>query len=310
MVAARGVLSTCVRPREEDIISTIEAFIKRHPLLTYYTLAFAISWGGMLLVIGGPGGLPGTPEQADRLMGIAFSLMAGPSVAGLLLTGLVSGRAGLRDLLARLLRWRVGARWYVVALLTTPLLSTTVFFALSRRSSEFLPPMVTTDDKASLLLPAIAAGLGGGFLEELGWTGFAIPTLKQRHGVFATGLIAGVLWGAWHFLVNFWYSGAIRAGLPPALFLTLYFLTGVAQLTAYRVLMVWVYDRTESLLVATLMHASLIVSTTPMLIPAATGVAFLTWFLALAAALWVVVAAVAMANGGQLSRQQARTRLA
>ena len=91
---------------------TIKAFIKRHPLVTYYTLTFAISWGGVLLVIGGPGGLPGTPEQADRLMGIAFSLMAGPSVSALLLTGPVSGRAGLGDLLARLLRWRVGARWY------------------------------------------------------------------------------------------------------------------------------------------------------------------------------------------------------
>jgi membrane protease YdiL (CAAX protease family) len=103
------------------------------------------------------------------------------------------------------------------------------------------------------------------------WTGFAIPRLKRRHGVFATGLIVGVLWGAWHFLVNFWYSGAIVAGIPLPLFLTVYFLTGVAQLTGYRVLMVWVYDRTESLLVAVFMHASLIVSTTPILLPAMTG---------------------------------------
>jgi hypothetical protein len=102
----------------------IEAFIKRHPLPTYYTLTFVISWGGMLLVIGGPSGLPGSPEQADRLMGIAFSLTAGPSAAGLLLTGLVSERAGLRALLARLRRWRVGARWYAVALFTSPLLGT------------------------------------------------------------------------------------------------------------------------------------------------------------------------------------------
>jgi CAAX protease family protein len=43
-------------------------------------------------------------------MGIAFSLIAGASVSGLVLTGLVSGRAGLRDLLARLLRWRVPSK--------------------------------------------------------------------------------------------------------------------------------------------------------------------------------------------------------
>ena len=287
-------------------MTTITAFIKRHPLLTYYPLTFAISWGGMLLVIGGPKGLPGTPEQADRLMGIAFSLMAGPSVAGLLLTGLVSGSAGLRDLRDRLLRWQVGTRWYAVALLTPPLLATAVFFLLFGRFSEF--PIVTTDDKASLLLQAIAAGGGGGLLEELGWTGFAIPRLRLDRGVFATGFIAGVLWGAWHFLVNFWYSGTNSGELPWALFLTFYFLTGVAQLTAYRVLMVWVYDRTESLLVAVLMHASLIVSTTPILLPAMTGVVFLTWFLVLTAAMWVVVVAVVVANGRQCSRQPIRVR--
>ena len=53
------------------------------------------------------------------------------------------------------------------------------------------------------------------------------------------------------------------------------------------------------------MHASLIVSTTPILLPAMTGVAFLTWFIALTASLWVVVLAVA---ASQLSRQPIRLR--
>ena len=285
-------------------MTTLTALIKRHPLPAFYTLTFAISWGGMLMVIGGPGRLPGTPEQADRLMGIAFSLMAGPSVSGLLLTGLVSGRAGLRDLLARLIRWRVAARWYAVALLTAPLLSTGAFLALSHPFSDF--PVVKTNNKAAILLTAIATGLTGGFLEEVGWTGFAIPRLKRDHDVFKTGLITGVLWGAWHFLVSLWYSGTSSGELAFPLFLTLYFLTGVAQLTAYRVLMVWVYDRTESLLVAVLMHASLIVSTTPILLPTMTGAPFLIWFLVLTVALWVVVAAVAVANGRQLSGQPIR----
>ena len=96
--------------------------------------------------------------------------------------------------------------------------------------------------------------------------------------------------------------------LNSALFPTLYFVTGVAQLTAYRVLMVWVYDRTESLLVTMLMHASLIVSTTPILLPAMTGMVFLTWFLAVTVVVWVVVAAVVVATGRQVSRQPTRVR--
>jgi hypothetical protein len=70
-------------------------------------------------------------------MGLA--MLAGPSVPGILLTGLLYGRAGFRDLLTRMTRWRVGARWYAVALLTAPLLFTAVSLALSLTSPEFLP---------------------------------------------------------------------------------------------------------------------------------------------------------------------------
>jgi hypothetical protein len=66
--------------------------------------------------------------------------------------------------------------------------------------------------------------------------------------------------------------------------------------------MVWVYDRTGSLLLAMLMHASL---TASLLIfsPQTTGPALVTFNLALAAALWLVIEALAMAHNGRLSRQ-------
>jgi hypothetical protein len=280
-------------------MTTIRAFINSHPLLAYYALAFAISWGGFLMVVG-PGGFPGTKEQLETLLPfVAWAMLAGPSVAGILMTALIKERAGLRELLSRLPRWRVGARWYAVALLTAPLLAAAVLFALSLSS-----PIFTTDEKATVVLVGIAAGLTTLF-EELGWTGFAVPTLlRGRHGVLGTGLIVGLLWGAWHLLQISWVSGIYSAALPLALFLPLYLFCAVAQLTAYRVLMVWVYDRTHgSVLVATLMHASLTASTIFIFTPVATGVAFLTYILVLAAALWVVVGGVALANGGHLSQQ-------
>jgi uncharacterized protein len=273
----------------------VKLFITRHPVLTYYALAFTISWGGVLLVVGGPGGIPGTAEQFKRLLPFAIpALLAGPSVAGILLTGLVSGRAGFRELLSRLLRWRVGARWYAVALLTAPFLMTAGTLALSLISPVFLPNIVTTSDRASLLLFGIAWGLIVGFFEELGWTGFAMPRLRRRHGVLTTGLLMGVLWGAWHVLTNdLWGGAAYSGGLPLALFLTVNGFTFlVGQLPAYRLLMVWVYDRTGSLLVAMLMHASL-TACTLILSTSATGLAFLTYGLVVAVAQWGLVAAVA-----------------
>ena len=166
-------------------MTTIKAFIKRHPVLTYFALAFAISWGGILIAVGSVLADSRPPqEQFETLFPFAIlAMLRGPSVAGILLTGLVYGRAGLREFLSRLLRWRVGARWYAVALLTAPLLVTAVLLALSLISPEFLPRIFTTSDKATLLLMGIAVGLVGGIFEELGWTGFAMPRLRLRYGV-------------------------------------------------------------------------------------------------------------------------------
>ena len=78
-------------------MTAIEAVVTRHPVRTYFALAFAVS-------------------KFDALTPFVVSAMlAGPSVSGILLTGLVSGKAGLRELLSRLLRWRVGLLWYAAA---------------------------------------------------------------------------------------------------------------------------------------------------------------------------------------------------
>jgi membrane protease YdiL (CAAX protease family) len=153
-----------------------------------------------------------------------------------------------------------------------------------------------------LLLFGLGWGLiGGGLLEELGWTGFAVPRLRRRYSALTAGLIVGLLWGAWHLLVAFWASRGLAGQSSLANFVAGFLAFYVIALPAYRVLMVWVYDRTDSLLVAMLMHAMLSASTI-VLQPMTTG-SHLTWNLVLAAVLWFVVAAVALVNRGHLSRQ-------
>ena len=125
--------------RKKDIMTAIEAFVTRHPVRIYFALAFAVSWAGVLFVVG----LGGIPTTVEHLMTIGpamyVAMLAGPSVAGLLMISLVSGRAGLREVLARLLKWRVGWRWYAVALLTAPFLVMTVSLALSVLSDSSPP---------------------------------------------------------------------------------------------------------------------------------------------------------------------------
>jgi membrane protease YdiL (CAAX protease family) len=294
-------------------MKTIKAFIKIHPVLSYFALAFAISWGAILLVVGlGPGGFSATPQQFQENVPYAVpAMILGPSLAGILLTAFLYGRAGLREFRSRLLKWRVGARWYAVALLTAPLVCTPVLLALSLLSPEFLPRIFTASDRIALLLMGIAVGLTAGIFEELGWTGFAVPTLLGlRYDVLGTGLIVRVLWGTWHLPINFWASGVTVGEISAAVFAPVWLL-GIllGSLVAYRVLMVWVYERTESLLVAMLIHVSL-ASFTFILTPPLGGAPYWIIGFVYAAALWVIVAAVALAQGGHLSRRPLRSRVA
>lgn len=261
-------------------------FIKRHSLPIYFILTFIISWGAVLF-IAGPGGIP---VAADQAVVLGMALLLGPTVAGILLTGFSSGRPGFRGLFSRLLRWRVGARWYAVALLTAPLSTVAVLLALSLFSPEFTPLLFISGDKVSLILMGIFSGLIVGIFEELGWTGFAIPRMKLRYNVFATGLIVGLLWGAWHFIL-FWESDSFSGAIPLAILLARLF----SWLPAYRILMVWVYDRTESLLVVLLMHMSL-VATLMIFEPPLTGRGLLTYILIRALVLWGIAVVVASAQ--------------
>ena len=171
--------------------------------------------------------------------------------------------------------------------------------ALSLHLPWFLPGILTTGDKAALLLIGLA--WGSSWASSRSWAGRGSPC-PGCGGVTAsltTGLIVGVLWGAWHFLHDLWAAAASPERFPLAVSARA---ASSRWLPAYRVLMVWVYDRTESLLVAMLMHASLVSRTLILMpLPAIRG-ARLDLYPGIGRRLWVVVAAVAVANGGQFSR--------
>ena len=284
------------------MISMIDVFIKRYPVPIYFALVFIFSWGAGLLVID-PEAFPLSFERVGRIGALVYiGILAGPCLTGLLLTGLIEGQAGFRELLLRLRRWRVGAIWYALALLP-PVVMTATSLLLSFISSDFRPALFASNDKTGLVMRAVGPSLMVGFLEEIGWTGFAVPRLRSRHSIIVTGLIVGLLWGAWHFPL-FWEANTFSATLPFAILFARLF----SWLPAFRVLMVWVYDHTRSLLVVMLMHAVLVANQFMLLPAAPIGMNLLTHIIGLAAAMWLLLVAIAVANRGELFRQQARTR--
>jgi uncharacterized protein len=271
------------------IMADMKAFVTRHPVASYFALTVAISWGGVLFVITRPDAMSSVGALDNPLFPFAaLAMLAGPSLTGLLLTGLIDGRAGLRQMAARLGTWRVGARWFAVALLTAPLLAFVIAVALSSTSPEFFPGFLVTRNPGAVVTLGLGVGLTAGFFEELGWTGFAVPKLMAQQSVRATGLIVGVLWSAWQLLVVIWGIGDRAGTIPLAVFVTV---ESLGTLPAFRVLMVSVYDRTESLLLVVLMHSSLTASTL-ILTPRTIGVPLLLYGLAFTAAVWGIVAVI------------------
>lgn len=288
--------------QKADGMRTALRTVERHSALAYFVLTFAISWGG-LLAIAAPTGIVGTAEDFEQLFPIALPMVAlGPTIAGVLMTWLIGGRRGLRELRSQLFAWRVGWRWYAIAVLLAPVYFMAVGLGFGLHDAKLLPAILTADHKASLVLSGLAGALVAGVVEEIGWTGFAIPTLRRRYASTTTGLIVGMIWGFWHFLPKIW--GAAAHGMTP--YLPLDLLCSLVGLTGYRVLMVWVYDRTRSLLIGILMHLGLTAATL-ILQPLAIGRPLLVVGLVLAAIPWLLVAGVAVVRHRSTIRTWIRT---
>lgn len=266
--------------------------IRRHAVLTYFGLVLLISYGSFALLEGPTvlrGGIPGAAITEEALFPI---LVVSVAVVGLALTGVTDGWRGVRDVFARIGRWRVGVGWYAVALLLPPAGILVVLFALRTFvSSAFTPKLFVFGFLFGL--PAI--------LEEIGWMGFAFPQMRKRQSALAAAITLGALWGLWHAPVVDYLGSAA----PHRAYWPLFFLAFIGIVSAMRVLIVWVYSNTgKSLLLAMVMHISMtgsLVAFAPVGISAAQET---LWYALYAVLLWIIVGLVALRSGTRLSRMQ------
>jgi membrane protease YdiL (CAAX protease family) len=186
----------------------VRTVVRRRPVVSFAVLAYMLSWAWWI-----PMALRGEVVRPGDGWPTHLPGLAGPAVAAVVVTALVDGRAGLRDLAARLTRWRVGRWWWLLVVGTAALALLGVGVAVVTGE-----PVPSLDEFASysgigmIGLPAVVAVafLVNGVGEEAGWRGFAVDRLLRRHGLTRTALVVAVLWLGWH-LPLFWMHDSFRS---------------------------------------------------------------------------------------------------
>ena len=201
-----------------------ETQASRHPLIFFFALTYAISWPLWLLA-----------SQLSGILGTVVLVAGGfgPMTAAAL-TIRLSG-ASLREWARGIVRWRVAFRYYLYALglpLLIMLVMNVVLAALGQQPSWSLLLDRAPAYLQTLLLTAVI--FGG--QEEPGWRGFALPRLQSRHSPMVATLVLGLAWGVWHVPLY----GPIGFVVPLVL---AFFYT-------------WLYNKTGSILLCILLHAS------------------------------------------------------
>ncbi len=224
-------------------------WIKRYSVISYFVIAYAISWSFEIPLALFQQGI----ISVQIPMWLHYFAALGPLTGALTMTFLTEGRSGLRNLVARILKWRVDVRYYVFTILV-PVGLFAFACILNRVVTGNWPnlSLLGEVDYLPYLTPLGALGLWlvtFGLGEEIGWRGYALPHLQKTQSATVATLILGVLWACWHLPMFFYRDTYIQMGITgfPMLALSLLFAA---------MIFTWLYNSTNgSVWIVMVFHA-------------------------------------------------------
>jgi membrane protease YdiL (CAAX protease family) len=277
-------IRTATRPE-----NGLRQLVARHSLLIFFILCYAVAWSLWIPLAIFRDAIPG------RMAGLAILVGSNvPSAVAIILTAVIRGKRGTRQLLGRLLMWRVRPWWYLMLLVPTVLIliSITVVAVLFNGPTAALSGSVVATMITAVFMTFPGSALG----EEIGWRGFALPRLQSRRTALAASLVLGTLHGLWH--LPLWLRGLAdhQLSLYPAF---------VIQVIAIAVIYTWLYNGTRgSLLLAVLFHTALNLPLTLILLPLGPEYVVLPFWVLSGLSVLAALIVVAVFGPSQLSRQQ------
>jgi uncharacterized protein len=184
---------------------SLRAWTARRPITAFLVMVFALAYPVMSLpVLADHGVIPdGWMPQAPGLdtgriaaVLLVFAALL-PSV--LWVTWALEGRAGLRTLSARMFRWRIGWRWFLVTLLGLPLLTLAIALLLG----DTLEPVHIIPFAITQVLGLLVNLVLINIWEETAWAGFIQTRLEQRHSLMTAALITAIPFALVHMPLHF-----------------------------------------------------------------------------------------------------------
>ncbi len=223
-------------------------FIRNHPLIAYFFLAYAGMWLVVSPLVMDTLGWIELPDEAGLLL-FVLSTLSGPTLAAYWVTGVLEGKDGMKNLFRRTFQVRAGLRWYAFTLFTF-----LVIWLIAYSILYYGAPLANLAATPSLLLSTFLPSVIMGLLipsigEEPGWRGFALPRLQASYGPIIGTIILGTLHGVWH----------LPAMFTPLLgpFTMESFITFVLTAAAGTFIYTWVFNNTNgSIWMAMVLHAS------------------------------------------------------
>src|SRR5215210_5912716 len=175
-------------------VSALRRVVARHPVAAFLVMVYTVNTAVALV--------PLLTRRDILPFGLApydsLGHIFGVALPAFLVLAATHGRAGVRDLARRSLRWRVGFRWYLLALFGVPVatvLCASVIFGLAPLNALVEKwKLLFTVVLPQLLLSIVFFNLA----EEIGFMGFLQASLQEGYGPLKASLIVTVPFALWH----------------------------------------------------------------------------------------------------------------
>ena len=224
-----------------------------HPVLFYLiTILTALTLGPITAYLNNLKGM----EQLQLSL-LLFGLCV-PCITAVVMIYASHNKILIQDFWKRLLLFKISPTYLIVILLLMPcavFLATWLSLFFGYPTDQFSITNEFSVMKGWAILGVAIPLLLAPIIEELGWRGYGVDSLRAYFNLFTTSVLFGLLWGVWHlpafFIKGYYHNQLWHLGI-------IYVINFFVSLFVIAILMNWVYYKTSRSIPAIILFHSVL----------------------------------------------------